>query len=72
MSIERKVTDIDPQEAADQEAVLRRAFHGEALDPEVRRRVHERAAKITEELYRVHGLIDDGTFQELLRDDDEL
>lgn len=51
--------------------MLRHAFQGEPLDPEVRRRVHERAAKITEEILRVHGLIDDETFQELLRDDDE-
>jgi hypothetical protein len=72
MSTERNAIDIDLQEEADQAAVLRHAFQGEPLDPEVRRRVHERAAKITEEIYRVHGLIDDETFQELLRDDDEL
>jgi hypothetical protein len=72
MSTERNPIGIDLQEQADQEAVLRHAFHGEPLDPEVRRRVHERAAKVTEEIYRVHGLIDDQTFQELLRDDDEL
>jgi hypothetical protein len=61
----------DPQELADQEAVLRHAFQGEPLDPEVRRRVHERAARITEEIYRTHGLIDDETFQKLFDDDDE-
>jgi hypothetical protein len=72
MSIEKNAVGIDSQEQADQEAVLRHAFHGEPLDPEIRRRVHERAAKITEEIYRVHGLIDDETFQELLRDDDEV
>jgi hypothetical protein len=71
MSTEINARGIDPQEQADQEAVLRHAFHGEPLDPEVRRRVHERAARITEEIYRVHGLIDDERFQELLRDDDE-
>ncbi len=64
-------TIIDPQELADQEAVMRHAFHGEPLDPEIRRRVHERAAKITEEIYRTHGLIDDETFQKLLDDDVE-
>ena len=61
----------DPQELADSEAVLRHAFHGEPLDPEVARRVHERAARITEEIYRVHGLIDDETFHKLLHDDDD-
>ncbi len=63
--------EADPQEKADFEAVLRHAFHGEPLDPEVARRVHERAAKITEEIYRTHGLIDDETIHNLLRGDDE-
>jgi len=69
MSAETKTTDPDPQERADEEAVLRHAFHGEPLDPEVARRVHERAARITEEIYRAHGLIDDETFQKLLDDE---
>ena len=70
MSAETKTTDIDPRERADFEAVLRHAFHGEPLDPEVARRVHERAARVTEEIYRVHGMIDDATFQALIQDDD--
>jgi hypothetical protein len=72
MNAEEKPSAIDPQEQADMEAVWRHAFEGQPLDPEVARRVHERAAKITEEIYRRHGLIDDETFQALLRDDDEL
>jgi hypothetical protein len=72
MKPERSNTDTDPQEQADAEAVLRHAFRGEPLDPEVARRVHERAAKITEEIYRTRGMIDDETFQKLLRDDDEV
>ncbi len=71
MSDETKTTDTDPQERSDAEAVLRHAFHGEPLDPEVSRRVHERAARVMEEIQRVHGMIDDATFQALLRDDDE-
>jgi hypothetical protein len=71
MSAETKTPGTDPQERADLEAVLRHAFHGEPLDPEVARRVHERSARVTEETYRVHGIIDDATFQALLRDDDE-
>jgi len=55
MSTESKTTGPDPQERSDEEAVLRRAFHGEPLDPEVARRVHERAARVTEEIYRLHG-----------------
>jgi len=60
----------DPQELADQEAVLRHALQGGPLDPEVRRRVHERAARVTEGISRTHGLIDDETFQKLLDDDE--
>jgi hypothetical protein len=43
------------REKTDGEAVLRHAFHGEPLDPEVARRVRERGAEITEEIYREHG-----------------
>jgi hypothetical protein len=58
-------------EQSDAEALLRQAFHGEPLDPGIARRVHDRAEKITEEVYRVHGLIDDETFQKIL-DDEEI
>ena len=71
MSAETKTTDPDPQERADEEAVLRHAFHGEPLDPEVARRVHERAARVTEEIYRLHGEIDNETINALFQDDDE-
>ena len=71
MSTELRHTGTDPLERADAEAVYRYAFEGEPLDPEVRRRVRERAARITEEIYRTHGLIDDETFQKLLSDDDD-
>ena len=71
MSAETKATDPDPQERADEEAVLRHAFHGEPLDPEVSRRVHERAARVTEEIYRVHGEIDTETINALFHDDDD-
>jgi hypothetical protein len=70
MSAQMKTTSIDPQEHADEEAVLRHAFHGEPLDPEVARRVHERAAPIVEEIRRVHGIIDDETFEALIQDDE--
>ena len=59
------------QPLADGESVLRHAFHGEPVDPDVARRVHERAVRITEEMRRVHGEIDDATFQKLLSDDDD-
>ena len=69
MSTELKHTGTDPSERADAEAVYRHAFEGKPLDPGVRRRVRERAARITEEIRRTHGLIDDETFQTLLSDD---
>jgi hypothetical protein len=71
MSTETKNTNTDPQEQADFEAVLRHAFEGEPLDSEVARRVEERANHITEEILRLHGVVDDDTFQELLSDDDD-
>jgi len=53
----------------DFEAVVRHAFQREPLEPEVARRVQERAARVTEELRLTHGVIDDATFQSLLEDD---
>ena len=71
MITESKTGGINPQEEADRDAVYRHAFEGEPLAPEIRRRVQERAAKITDQIYRTHGLIDDETFQRLLSDDDD-
>jgi hypothetical protein len=70
MGIDTDTAGTDPREQADAEAVLRHAFHGEPLDPEVAHRVHERAERVTEEIRRVHGVIDDETFQALISDDD--
>ena len=61
---------IDPQQQADEEAVMRHVFDGKPLDPEVARRVQERGRRITEEIRRVHGIIDDETFQSLLDEDE--
>jgi hypothetical protein len=61
---------LSDSEHADTEAVLRHAFGGATLDPEVARRVDERAARITEQVRRAHGVIDDETFQLLLADDE--
>jgi hypothetical protein len=71
MITEIKTTGIDPQEETDRDAVYRHAFGGEPLAPEIRRRVQERAAEITDQIFRTHGLIDDQTFQKLLSDDDD-
>jgi hypothetical protein len=64
---------IDPladSERYDTEAVLRHAFDGTPLAPEVARRIDERAARITEHVRRTHGVIDDETFPALLADDE--
>ena len=58
-------------EKADAEAVMEHYLHGKPIDPEVARRVHERAARVTEEIRRVHGVVDDETFGALIHDDDE-
>ena len=71
MSTETKKTGTYPREQADFQAVLGHTFEGEPLDAEVARRFEQRDDRITEEIRRVHGLIDDETFRELLRDDDD-
>jgi hypothetical protein len=71
MSIDANEVDLDPQEEADSEAVFRHAFEELPLDPEVARRVEERADRIIEQNFRARGCIDDETFQKLLDDDDE-
>jgi hypothetical protein len=63
-------TETTDSEHADTEAVLNHAFGGAPLDPEVARRVDERAAQITEQILRTRGVIDDETFQTLLADDE--
>jgi hypothetical protein len=60
---------IDPQEEADRDAVYRHAFEGAPLDPEVARRVHERAARVTEQIRRLHGDLDDATIDQLFEDE---
>lgn len=72
MTAETKTTDADSQLHADAEAVLRHVFHAEPPSPEVSRRVRERAARVTEEVYRVHGEIDTETICALFRDEDEM
>ena len=45
---------------ADEQAVITSFLTGQALNPEVARRVHERARAIRERVYREHGLVDIG------------
>ena len=71
MSIEAAELELHADcEHADTAAVLKHAFEGTPLDPEIARRVDERAAQITEQVLQTHGVIDDETFLSLLADDD--
>jgi hypothetical protein len=71
MSTETAATDpLAESEHTDTRAVLRHAFEQAPLDPEVARRVDERADRITEQVRRTRGVIDDETFQTLLADDE--
>lgn len=64
-----ETTGTDPQVLADLEAVLKRIADGTPLDAETSRRIEERAARITAEIYRTRGLIDDDTVHGWFRDD---
>ena len=65
MSTDIKITAIEK----DFESVARHAFNREQLDPEVARRVQERAEHVTEKLRRTYAVIDDATFESLLEDE---
>jgi hypothetical protein len=59
---------LDLEEKADSDTVMRHAFEGEPLDPEIARRVEERARRVTEEIYRIHGIISEETLNQILRE----
>lgn len=54
---------------ADTAAVLEQFVSGTPLDPTIAERVHARAARVTEDIRRTRGLVDDDTFQSLLDDE---
>ena len=62
---------IDLQVLADLDAVMKRIIDGTPVDPETSRRIEERADRITEEIRRTRGVMDDERFQALLHDDDD-
>ena len=65
MSTDSAIAGVDPQEQADSEAVLRQLMDGTPLDPEVGRRIEERARLITEDPRRRNVEID---IEKLIRD----
>ena len=56
--------------AMDVDAVFRHFAEKTPVPPEVAERVREEAAKVTEEIYRTHGFIDDETFQKIVDEDE--
>jgi hypothetical protein len=61
----------DLQVLADLDAVMKRIIDGTPVDPETSRRIEERADRITEEIRRTRGVMDDARFEALLHDDDD-
>ncbi|QDU18190.1 hypothetical protein [Urbifossiella limnaea] len=51
---------IPPELEADTQAVLDKLTTGRPLDPEVRARIHQAAARVREELVRKYGVLDIG------------
>ena len=62
---------IDLQVLVDLDAVMKRIIDGTPVDPETSRRIEERADRITEEIRRTRGVMDDARFLALLHDDDD-
>ena len=62
---------IDLQIQADLDAVMKRIIDGTPVDPETSLRIEERADRITEEIRRTQGVMDDARFQALLHDDED-
>jgi len=58
MGNERESIATDPQFRDDYEAVMRHVADGTPVEPELARRVRERAERITDEIRREHGDID--------------
>lgn len=56
---------LELQDQTDSEAVMRHVMEGTPIDPELKRRVEERANQITEDIRRKHGFID---VDKLIRD----
>ncbi len=68
---ETKPAGIDLLVQADLDAVMKRIIDGTPVDPETSRRIEERADRITEEIRRTRGVMDEARFQALLHDDDD-
>lgn len=59
---------IELQVLADLDVVMKRIIDGTPVDPETFRRIEERADRITEEIRRTRGLMEDARFEALLHE----
>ena len=57
-TLDQTTIGADPEEQADQEAVMLQLLEGIPADPEVLGRVEERSRQATVESSRIHGYID--------------
>lgn len=60
---------LDPQALADAEAVMLHVINGTPVDPDLKRRVEERADRITEEIRQKHGYVDVDSLVRSARDE---
>jgi hypothetical protein len=70
MNSDIKAHGVDPQVLADIEALVQHHMEGTPIDPELARRVEERADRITQDLARRNVQIDvDGLLREVRNDE---
>jgi hypothetical protein len=69
MSSAETAAGINQQVLTVLDVVMKRIIDGTPVDPETSRRIEERADRITEEIRRTRGVMDDDRFQGLLHDD---
>jgi len=60
MDTAETTTGVPPDVLADAQVVIDSVSSGKPLDPDVARRVHERAQRSREESFQQHGLLDLG------------
>jgi hypothetical protein len=70
MSTDQKTIGTDPQEQADLERAWRHFEQGTPFEPDLARRIQERAEKMRQENLRRVGYIDEETLGRLLRDEE--
>ena len=52
--------ELAPEEEADTRAIIEKLMTGKPLEPEVYRRIRNRSARISHEVFKKHGVLDVG------------